>query len=63
MQMPKEQIVDFLRSRGEDAKADQAQSELPDKVDTEQHAGQLEQLGVPSDLTGGLGDTTDKLGL
>jgi hypothetical protein len=34
MQIPKEQILDFLRSRGEDDKANQADGELPDQVDT-----------------------------
>ena len=42
MQIPKEQILELLRSRGQDDKASQADSELPDKVDTEQHAGILQ---------------------
>jgi hypothetical protein len=56
MQIPKEQILQLLRSRGEDAKADQADSELPDQVDTDQHAGLLQQLGIdPQDILGALG--------
>ena len=56
MQIPKDQILDLLRSRGEDDKAAQADSELPDQVDTEQHAGILERLGVsPQELIGKLG--------
>jgi hypothetical protein len=65
MQIPKEKILELLRSRGEDDKASQADSELPDQVDTEQHAGILEKLGIdPGDLAGSLGGGLgDKLGL
>ena len=37
MEIPKEQILEFLRSRGEDDKAGQTDQELPEQVDTEQH--------------------------
>jgi hypothetical protein len=58
---PQDQILDLLRSRGEDDKAQQADGELPDQVDTEQDAGLLQKLGIdPGDLVGGLGG---KLGL
>jgi hypothetical protein len=61
MQIPKEQILEFLRSRGEDDKAGQANNELPEQVDTDQHADILQRLGVdPQDLIGQLGG---KLGL
>jgi hypothetical protein len=61
MQIPKDQILDLLRSRGEDGKAQQADGELPDQVDTEQHADLLQKLGIdPGDLVGGTGG---KLGL
>ena len=61
MEIPKEQILELLRSRGDDDKAGQADQELPDKVDTEQHADILQRLGIdPQDLLGGLGS---KLGL
>jgi hypothetical protein len=68
MQIPKEQILELLRSRGQDDKASQADSELPDQVDTEQHAGILEKLGIdPGDLLsqlgGGAGGLGGKLGL
>jgi len=64
MQIPKEQILELLRSRGEDDKASQADSELPDQVDTEQHAGILQKLGIdPGDLAGSLGGLGGKLGL
>ena len=66
MQIPKEQILELLRSRGENDKAGQAESELPDQVDTDQHAGLLEKLGIdPGDLISQLGGGAlgDKLGL
>jgi len=56
MQIPKEQILELLRSRGQDDKAQQADGELPEQVDTEQHAGILQKLGLdPGDLVGMLG--------
>jgi hypothetical protein len=64
MQIPKEQITEFLRSRGEDDKAGQADQELPEQVDTEQHADILQRLGIdPQDLLGQLGGLGNKLGL
>ncbi len=41
MQIDKTQIIDMLKSRGENDKAQQAQSQLPDKVDTDKDAGML----------------------
>ena len=56
MQIPKEQILELLRSRGQDDKAAQADGELPEQVDTEQHAGMLQKFGLdPGDLVGMLG--------
>ena len=46
MQIPKEQILDLLRNQGKDDQVDKADSELPDKVDTEKHAGLLEKFGL-----------------
>ena len=67
MQIPKDQILELLRSRGENDKAGQAEGELPDQVDTERDAGLLEKLGInPQDLLGSLGGgggIGDKLGL
>ena len=68
MQIDKNQILEFLRSKGENDKAAQAETELPDQVDTEQHAGLLSNLGInPADLLGklpgGLGDKLGGLGL
>jgi hypothetical protein len=64
MQIPKEQILDFLRSRGDHDKAGQAEQELPDQVDTDRDQGRLDKLGIdPQDLTGKLGGLGKKLGL
>lgn len=61
MQIPKEQILEFLKSRGDQSQADQANSELPDQVDTEKDQGMLSKFGIdPKDLGGGM---TSKLGL
>lgn len=46
MQIPKEQILQFLRDRGEHEKADQADQRLPATVDTDQHGGLLAQHGI-----------------
>jgi len=55
MQIDKSQIIDLLKSRGEDDKASQAESELLETVDTEKDAGMLGKLGVnPQDLLGEL---------
>jgi hypothetical protein len=56
MEIPKDQILELLRSRGDHDKADQADQELPDKVDPEQHSDLLSKLGVePSELLGKFG--------
>jgi hypothetical protein len=64
MEIDKDQIIELLKSRGEGDKADAAESELPGKVDPEQHADLLKKLGIdPSDLLGKLpGGLGDKLG-
>jgi hypothetical protein len=51
VQIPKDQILDLIRSRGDDAQAQQASQELPDQVDPEQHSGLLSKFGIdPQDL-------------
>ncbi len=51
MQLDKSQILDLLRKRGDDGKAEQADKELPSTVDTEKDAGLLSKLGLePKDL-------------
>ena len=64
MEIPKDKILELLKQRGEHDKAQQADQELPDQVDPEQHRGTLEKLGIdPKDLLGNLGGMGDKLGL
>jgi hypothetical protein len=65
MEIPKEKILELLRERGQHDQAAQADSELPDQVDHEQHADVLSKFGIDAHelaakLPGGLGD---KLGL
>ncbi|WP_131105874.1 hypothetical protein [Ornithinimicrobium sufpigmenti] len=56
MKIDKAQIIDLLKSQGDQDKAGQAESELPDQVDTDQHSNLLEKLGInPRDLLGKLG--------
>ena len=56
MQIPKDQILDLLRQQGKDDQVGEADQQLPDQVDTEQHAGLLEKFGLnPADLIGKLG--------
>ncbi|WP_188837617.1 hypothetical protein [Flexivirga endophytica] len=63
MQIDKSQIIDALKSKGDSDKADQADKELPDKVDTDEHADKLGKLGInPGELLGG-GELGGKLGL
>ena len=65
MQIDKQQIIDLLRNRGNTDQATQADSELPDTVDTDQHGGLLDKFGInPQELLGGLGgDLGKKFGL
>jgi hypothetical protein len=69
MQIPKDQILSLLRDRGQDDKAAQADQQLPDQVDTDQHRDLLSRLGIdPQELIskyGGqvAGDVGKKLGL
>ncbi|MER7070289.1 hypothetical protein [Terrabacter sp. NPDC000476] len=65
MQIDKQQVVEFLRNRGDQQQAEQADGELPDQVDTDQHADVLGKFGIdPQELlSGGLGGMKGKLGL
>lgn len=68
MQIDKQQILEFLKNRGDNDKADQADRELPDKVDTEKDSGLLSKFGIDvgdllKKLPGGLGDKLGGLGL
>ncbi|HEX8496907.1 MAG TPA: hypothetical protein VF661_06905 [Actinomycetales bacterium] len=63
MQIDKSQIIELLKQQGNHDQAGQAESELPDQVDTDQHAGLLGKLGIdPSMLLGALGGGGGGLG-
>ena len=65
MEIPKEKILQMLRDRGDQQKADEADKELPDQVDPEKDGGKLSKYGIdPGELAGKLpGGVGDKLGL
>ena len=46
MNIDKNQILELLRSQGDNDKAQQADSELPDQVDTDKDAGLLSKFGI-----------------
>lgn len=61
MEIPKDQILQLLHDRGDHDKADQADQQLPDHVDPEQHGDLLGKFGLdPSEL---MGDIGGRLGL
>jgi hypothetical protein len=56
MELPKDQILQFLKDRGDSEQADRADKELPDQVDTDRDAGLLSKFGIdPQDLISKLG--------
>jgi hypothetical protein len=61
MELDKDTIVNFIKEHGGDkGKAEEADRELPDKVDTDKDAGLLDRFGVnPKELLGKLGDVGD----
>jgi len=46
MQIDKSMVLDLLQQQGKTSEAAQAESELPQQVDTDQHAGLLEKFGL-----------------
>jgi hypothetical protein len=68
MEIPKDKIIELIRERVGGDRAQEAERELPDKVNPEHHAGLLEKFGLdPKDLLSGglgnLGGLGGKLGL
>ncbi len=56
MKIDKDQILDMLRSQGDEDRAQQAERELPDQVDTERDSGLLDRFGLNvDDIKGRLG--------
>jgi hypothetical protein len=52
----KSQIIDLLRSQGDSDKADQADAELPDELDTDRDKDLLDKFGLD------VGDLVSKFG-
>lgn len=66
MQFDKQQILDLLRQQGNNEQASQAESELPDQVDTDRDQGLLEKFGINLGMLQnlpGIGDLGKKFGL
>jgi hypothetical protein len=56
MNIDKNQILELLRSQGDHDKAQRADQELPDQVDTDRDSGLLSKFGIdPMDLVKKLG--------
>jgi hypothetical protein len=56
MEIPKQQIIDMLRDQGKEDQVGQADRELPDKVDPEQHGGLLQKFGLdPAEILSKVG--------
>jgi hypothetical protein len=55
VEIDKESVLKLIRERGDEEQANQAENELPDRIDTDRDAGLLQRFGVdPQDLTGGI---------
>lgn len=51
MDIDREHVVALLREKGKDDRVQHAIDQLPEKIDHEQHAEQLEKLGIdPGEL-------------
>ncbi len=61
MEIPKDKILQMIKSRRGHQEAEQANAELPEQVDPEKDKGLLAKFGInPKDLIGGI---RGKLGL
>ncbi len=49
MEIPKAMVIERIRSKSGAEKANEADNELPDKVDTENDANLLEKYGLTQD--------------
>jgi len=61
MNFSKDQIIQFLKDKGQPSQVDQAASELPDQVDSDADSGLPAKFGIqpeelPSKLGGSLGN-------
>jgi hypothetical protein len=56
MQISKDDVLKLLRDKGQNDQTTRAQQELPDQVDTDQHADLLGKFGLdPKELLGKFG--------
>jgi DNA-binding protein H-NS len=56
MEISKDQVLQMLQERGQTDQAAQAEQELPQQVDTEQHSDLLSKFGIdPQELIGKFG--------
>lgn len=56
MEIPKEQVLQLLQERGATDRVSQADQQLPEQVDPEQHSDLLSNLGVdPQELASKFG--------
>jgi hypothetical protein len=63
MQIPKAMVVERIRTAGGAEAADRADSELPEKVDTERDAELLRRFALdPTELANGLGGQSPAVG-
>ncbi len=46
MKLDKQELVRMLRTEGDNDTADKVEGSLPDEIDTDQHADQLESVGL-----------------
>jgi hypothetical protein len=63
VEIPKAMVIERIRSKSGAEKANEADNELPDKVDTENDAGLLEKYGLTADeLSNALGGQSPNAG-
>ncbi len=56
MQINREQVLELLRAKGDEAKVAQAERELPAQLDTDEHVELLSALGLePQEVISKLG--------
>jgi len=46
VKLDKQEFVRVLRTEGDNETADKVESQLPDEIDTDEHADQLEAIGL-----------------
>ena len=63
MEIPKAMVIERIRSKSGAERANEADDELPDKVDTENDAALLEKYGLtPDELSDALGGQSPNAG-